>query len=65
MSGSDDKTVRYWNLKTGKTIKILKGHIKTIPSVAISPDGKYALSGSGDNTVRYWDLRYETLKFIE
>ena len=47
------------------TSKVLKGHNDWVYSVAISPDGKYALSGSGDNTVRYWDLRYETLKFIE
>jgi WD40 repeat protein len=56
LSGSKDKTLRYWDLQTGKTIKVLKGHKSSVKSVAISPDGKYALSGSWD-TLRYWDLQ--------
>ena len=30
-----------------------KGHVK---SVAITSDGKHAVSASGDGAVRYWDL---------
>ena len=51
-----DYTLRYWNLKTGKTIKFLEGHTSDVNSVAISQDGKYALSGSDDKTLRYWNL---------
>jgi len=47
------------------TSKILKGHNDWVYSVAISKDGRYALSGSADKTLRYWDLRYETLKYIK
>ncbi|MDA7816825.1 WD40 repeat domain-containing protein [Sulfurimonas sp.] len=57
ISGAGDNTIRYWNLKTGKTIKTLKGHNKYITAVKISPDSKYAISGSKDNTLIYWDLK--------
>jgi WD40 repeat protein len=38
-------------------IKSLEGHASEIRAVALSPDGKYALSGSSDNTMRLWDLK--------
>jgi WD40 repeat protein len=53
---SMDKTVKWWDLSTGRVIKTLKGHSSWVNSVAFSPDGKTALSGSGDKTVKWWDL---------
>ncbi|MBF0320467.1 MAG: caspase family protein [Nitrospirae bacterium] len=32
------------------------GHSSLVNSVAITPDGKYALSGSSDNTLILWDI---------
>jgi WD40 repeat protein len=60
LSGSDDKTIKWWDLSTGRVIKTLEAH-SSVHSVAFSPDGKTALSGSGswdnkDNTVKWWDL---------
>jgi len=37
-----------WNLETGEEIKTLKGHTKSVYSVAISYDGKRVISGSED-----------------
>ena len=49
-----------------KVLKALKGHTSSVYSVAISPDGNYALSGSGDKTIRYWDLKTgKTLKILK
>ncbi|MEM6405544.1 MAG: NACHT domain-containing protein, partial [Pseudomonadota bacterium] len=56
LSGSDDGTVRQWDLATGVEIRCLQGHTSQVNSVAYSPDGQFALSGSVDGTVRQWDL---------
>ncbi len=35
---------------------VLKGHSLSVCSVAITPDGRTAVSGSMDNTLKVWDL---------
>ena len=35
---------------------VISGHSGSVENVAISPDGKYALTGSYDNTVRLWSM---------
>ncbi|MCE9567976.1 MAG: hypothetical protein K8U57_38740 [Planctomycetes bacterium] len=56
-SGSEGTTARIWNLETGKELHELKGHTSTISSVAISTDGKRAITGGlFDTTVRVWNL---------
>lgn len=54
-SGSGDKTIKIWNLSTGKVINTLKGHSSWIKSVAISPDGKILASGSWE-TIKIWNF---------
>ncbi len=54
ISGSQDKTIKIWNLDTGKLLDTLKGHFESINSVAISPDGTKIISGSQDKTIKIW-----------
>lgn len=54
-SGSDDKTISLWNLKTGKRIFSFFG-AKKVYSVAISPDSQMLVSGDGDRQVTTWSL---------
>ena len=62
VSGSDDETVRVWDLEACKLIATLEGHTDWVRGVAISTDGRLAVSGSVDKTVRVWDL--EACKLI-
>src|SRR6266545_3263840 len=55
LSGSRDRTIRQWDIATGKTIKVFRGHARSVTSVAFSPDGKTIISGSDDRTIRLWD----------
>jgi WD40 repeat protein len=59
VSGSDDKTVRVWDLATGAPIgQPLTGTTDAVISVAVAQlDGRPVIvSGSDDGTVRTWDL---------
>jgi WD40 repeat protein len=56
VSGSYDKTLKIWDLNTGKIIRPLEGHSGSVYAVAITPDGHRAVSGSYDNSLKIWDL---------
>ncbi|WP_449416219.1 serine/threonine protein kinase [Phormidium nigroviride] len=53
-SGSDDNTIKIWNVATGQLMNTLTGHSGTVYSVAIARDGKLLVSGSGDETIKIW-----------
>ncbi|KAF5344804.1 hypothetical protein D9758_014415 [Tetrapyrgos nigripes] len=56
-SGSEDSTLRLWDVATGSHItEPLQGHTDSVESVAFSPDGTKLASGSQDSTLRLWDV---------
>jgi WD40 repeat protein len=57
VSGSDDGTVRVWNLESGQLSHTLSGHTDSVNSVAVDAEGRCAVSASADGTVRVWDLQ--------
>jgi len=56
VSGSHDKTIKLWDVTTGREIKTFSGlPPSTIITVCFSPDGKQILSGSFDG-IKLWDV---------
>jgi WD40 repeat protein len=53
-SGSNDKTIRLWDLKTAAETARFTGHTDGVSALVMLPDDQLA-SGSGDRTVRLWD----------
>jgi WD40 repeat protein len=58
LTGGEDKTIRLWDLETGKEVRRFEGHTDKVRAVAFSPDGNRAVSGGlfSDPTVRVWDV---------
>jgi WD40 repeat protein len=63
ISGSDDKTIKIWDLRTGTEKFTLTGHSDWVNAIAVTPDGKTVISGSVDKTIKIWDLVTGTEKF--
>ena len=61
-SGNGTNNDEYANglilVETGRwrTVRKFAGHSNAVISVALSKDGRYALSGSYDNTIKLWDV---------
>ena len=55
-SGSADRTALIWQIDSGKSKQILKGHDQTVSAVAFSPDGTLLASGSGNASVVLWEV---------
>ncbi|OYD96523.1 hypothetical protein CDG76_07035 [Nostoc sp. 'Peltigera membranacea cyanobiont' 210A] len=57
VSGSNDNTIKVWNLKSGKEIFTLSGHSGQVNSVAVSLDSQTLVSCSYDKTIKIWNLK--------
>lgn len=64
-SGSEDKTIKIWNVDTGQLLRTLNGHFDSVRSVAVSSDGQIIASGSSDKTVKLWNLETGVRTFSE
>ncbi len=51
-----DAVARQWDLKSGREIRVFKGHLENVTCAAFSPDGKLLVTGSNDHTARTWDV---------
>ena len=56
VTGSEDKTIRVWNINKKRQISVLEGHMSAITSVATTQ--KYILSASADSSLRVWKYNY-------
>ncbi|KAL0359580.1 UNVERIFIED_CONTAM: U4/U6 small nuclear ribonucleoprotein PRP4-like protein [Sesamum angustifolium] len=55
---------RVWDLRSGRSILALEGHVKPVLGVSFSPNGFHLATGGEDNTCRIWDLRKRKSLYI-
>src|SRR4051812_30915869 len=55
-SGSQDQTIKLWDVATGKEKATLKGHTSWVGSVAFGPGGKLLASAGATGEVKLWDV---------
>ena len=55
VSSGFDRTLRLWDVTSGREVRSLVGHTDTVYALAASGDGKRILSGSWDGTARLWE----------
>lgn len=55
ISGSQDNTIKLWDVASGRELKTLSGHSDVVSVVAYSPDGQTIISSSWDKTIKLWD----------
>jgi WD40 repeat protein len=56
VSASADKTLKVWEVDTGREQRTLSGHSSDVYGVALSDGGRVAVSASADKTLKVWDL---------
>ena len=57
ISASFDRTLKLWDLETGKEIRSFIGHKNSIQSCTVSlVENQYMISASRDQTLKLWDL---------
>jgi RNA polymerase sigma factor (sigma-70 family) len=53
---SDDKTVRVWEVKTGRRVFQMKGHKATVCIAAFTADGRTLITADSKKTICHWDV---------
>src|SRR5262245_56738448 len=66
-SASRDKTVRIWELSTGRQVHECRGHEWHVHGVAFTPDGRGLASLGGEGVDQGWDVTtgQETMSWRE
>ena len=56
ISGSEDKTLKYWKISSLQCINTFKGHTGSVTCIQIIANKDEFLSGSFDRTIKLWNL---------
>lgn len=55
-SGSDDSTIRIWNIKSGESEKVLRD-VGKVQCIALSPNGCMVVGCWETNAISIWDIK--------
>ena len=64
VTGSGDRTIKFWDLASGQLKLTLTGHIEQVTGLAISPRQPYMFSCALDKMVKCWDLEYNKVRSL-
>jgi WD40 repeat protein len=57
ISASSDRTIKVWEVSSGRVVWTLLGHKLPVTAIAISPNGHWLASTEKYGPIRIWDLR--------
>ncbi|XP_028935235.1 striatin-3 isoform X4 [Ornithorhynchus anatinus] len=60
ITAHEDRHIKFFDNKTGKTIHSMVAHLDAVTSLAVDPNGIYLMSGSHDCSIRLWNLDSKT-----
>src|ERR1022692_3871591 len=60
LSGSEDCSVRLWDVETRECLRIFQGHTADVRCVEWGADQHHAISGDAKGRIRRWDLTEAT-----
>lgn len=60
ITAHEDRHIRFFDNKSGKTIHSMVAHLDAVTCLAVDPSGLYLLSGSHDCSIRLWSLETKT-----
>lgn len=56
-TGSYDRTIKLWGVRTGQCIHTLRGHSSWVSSIKYEPKFEKLISGSWDATIKIWNMK--------
>lgn len=60
ITAHEDRNIKFFDNKSGKSIHSMVAHLDAVTSLAVDPNGIYLMSGSHDCSVRLWNLDSKT-----
>uniref|UniRef100_A0A8C1Y8F0 Striatin, calmodulin binding protein 3 n=1 Tax=Cyprinus carpio TaxID=7962 RepID=A0A8C1Y8F0_CYPCA len=60
VTAHEDRHIKFFDNKSGKSIHAMVAHLDAVTSLAIDPNGIYLMSGSHDSSIRLWNMDSKT-----